>query len=203
MIKTLWVPFRAVLRFPLVQFAAVIALILLLQSADDNSVFGRIFEGLDALVDETVRITATLITVKSFTKSWLTFAFMIAYTYVACWVILSLCAVAFRRVVDVAGRHNFLWLRNSIARQRGISAYRAWLPLERIRPDHVSQQAWEERFAWPADNGPPYQPLGRRLLWAAVIYASGVVMVLILLQIFSPFPVLNWLGAAASRLFGF
>jgi hypothetical protein len=154
-------------------------------------------------VDDTVRITATLITVKSFTKSWLTFAFMIAYTYVACWVILSFCAVAFRRVVDVAGRHNFLWLRSTIARQRGISAYRAWLPLERIRPDHVSQQEWEERFAWPADNGPPYQPLGRRLLWAAVIYASGVVMVLILLQIFSPFPVLNWLGAAASRLFGF
>jgi hypothetical protein len=43
MIKTLWVPFRAVLRFPLVQFAAVIALILLLQSADDNSVFWQDF----------------------------------------------------------------------------------------------------------------------------------------------------------------
>jgi hypothetical protein len=29
-------PFRAALRFPLVQFAVVVALILLLQSADDN-----------------------------------------------------------------------------------------------------------------------------------------------------------------------
>jgi hypothetical protein len=203
MIKTLWAPFRTVLGFPLVQFAAVIVLILLLQSADDNSVFGQIFGGLDALVDDTVRIAATVFTVKSFTKSWLTFAFMIAYAYVACWLILSFCAVAIRRLVDVAGRHNFLWLRNTIASQRGISAYRAWLPLERIRPDHVSQPEWEERFAWPADNRPPYQPLGRGLLLGAVVYVTGVAMVLILLQIFSPFPVLNWLGAAASRLIGF
>ncbi len=103
---------------------------------------------------------------KSFTKSWLTFAFMIAYVYVACWLILTLCTVAIRRLVDVAGRYNFLWLRNAIARQRGISAYRAWLPLERIRPAHVSQPEWEERFAWPANNEPPHQPLGRRLLLA-------------------------------------
>jgi hypothetical protein len=202
MIKTLSVPFRMALRFPLVQFAAVIALILLLQSADGNSVLGGIFSGLDALVDDTIRITATVITVKSFTKSWLTFAFMIAYVYVACWLILSFCTMAIRWLVDVAGRHNFLWLRNPIARQRGISAYRAWLPLERIRPGHVSQREWEERFAWPANNEPPYQPLGRRLLWATMAYAGTVAMVLIILQIFSPFPVLNWLGAAASRLTG-
>jgi hypothetical protein len=51
MIKTLSAPFRMALRFPLVQFALVIALIMLLQSAGDSSVFGRIFSGLDALVD--------------------------------------------------------------------------------------------------------------------------------------------------------
>jgi hypothetical protein len=202
MIKTLSAPFRAVLRFPVVQFAAVIVLILVLQSADDNSVLGGVFSGLDALVDDTVRIAAAVITVKSFTKSWLTFAFMIAYVYVVCWLILALCAVVIRRCVDVAGRHNFMWLRNAIARQRGISAYRAWLPLERIRPVHVSQREWEERFAWPANDEPPYQPLGRRLLWATTAYAAIAAMVLIILQIFSPFPVLNWLGAAASRLTG-
>lgn len=202
MIKMLAAPFRMALRFPLVQFAVVIALILLLQSADDNSVFGRIFSGLDALVDDSVRLTATVFTVKSFTKSWLTFGFMIAYVYLACWFILSVCTVLVRRLVDVAGRHNLLWLRDAIAKQRGISAYRAWLPLERIRPMHVSQREWEERFAWPANNEPPYRPLGRRLLLATMVYAGIVAIALIVLQIFSPFPVLNWLGAAASRLTG-
>jgi hypothetical protein len=202
MLKTLSAPFRMALRFPLVQFAVVIALILLLQSADDNSASGRIFSGLDALVDDTIRLVATMFTVKSFTKSWLTFAFMIAYVYVACWLILALCALLFRGLVDVAGRHNLLWLRNAIARQRGISAYRAWLPLERIRPAHVSQPEWEAKFAWPPNNKPPYQPLGRRLLWATISYTALVAIVLILLQTFSPFPVLNWLAAAVRRLVG-
>jgi hypothetical protein len=76
MFKTLFAPFRWALRFPLVQFAAVVALILLLQSADDSSFFGRIFGALDALVDHTVALTATEFTVKSFTKSWLTFGYM-------------------------------------------------------------------------------------------------------------------------------
>ena len=36
-------------------------------------------------------------------------------------------------------RRNMFGLTNVIARQRGIAAYRAWLPLERIRPAHIPQ----------------------------------------------------------------
>lgn len=68
-------------------------------------------------------LAATVFTVKSFRKSWLTFGFMIAYVYLACWLILSLCTALLRSLTDIAGRHNFLWLRDIIARQRGISAY--------------------------------------------------------------------------------
>ena len=88
------------LRFPLVQFAIVIFLILLLQAADDKSIFGRIFDGLDRLVEYTVELFATIFTVKSFTRSGLTFGLMIAYVYLVCWLIMSLCALAIRRLVD-------------------------------------------------------------------------------------------------------
>jgi hypothetical protein len=200
MIRTLSAPFRMALRFPLVQFAVVIALILRLQSAADSSVFSRIFSGLDALVDHTVGLTATVFTVKSFTKSWLTFGFMIAYVYLACWLILSFCAVLLRSLTDIAGRHNFLWSRDVIARQRGISAYRAWLPLERIRPAHIPQRDWEEPFAWPPNNQPPYLPLGQRILRAALLYTAAIAVVLVVLQTFTPLPIMSWLGSALVRL---
>ena len=199
MLKTLSAPFRMALRFPLVQFALVIVLIVLLQAADDKSISGTIFNGLDRLVEDTIELVATVFTVKSFTRSWLTFGLMIAYVYLACWLVLSLCAVGARRLVDLAGRHNFFWSRNSIARQRGIEAYRAWLPLETIRPAHVSQREWEEEFAWPPDNRPPYPPLGQRLLRATLSYAAAVAIVLIVLQTFTPFPVISWLASVITR----
>jgi hypothetical protein len=199
MYKTLSAPFRMALRFPLVQFALVIFLILFLEDADDKSTFGRIFDGLDRLVDDTIGVIGTVFTVKSFTKSGLTFGLMIAYVYLACWLILSLCGIGVRRLVDLAGRHNFFWSRNAIARQRGIAAYRAWVPLETIRPAHVSQREWEEAFAWPPDNRPPYPPLGQRLLRAAVWQAAAVAIILILLQVFTPFPVISWLASIITR----
>ncbi|HTO66853.1 MAG TPA: hypothetical protein VMM15_37020 [Bradyrhizobium sp.] len=199
MLKTLSAPFRMALRFPLVQFALVIVLIVLLQAADDKSISGTIFNGLDRLVEDTIELVATVFTVKSFTRSWLTFGLMIAYVYLACWLVLSLCAVGARRLVDLAGRHNFFWSRNAIARERGITAYRAWLPLETIRPAHVSQREWEEEFAWPPDNRPPYPPLGQRLLRATLSYAAAVAIVLIVLQTFTPFPVISWLASVITR----
>src|SRR5689334_3873430 len=202
MLKTLSTPFRMALRFPLVQFSLVTFLILLLQAADDKSTFGLIFDGLDRLVDSTIELLATAFTVKSFTKSWLTFGLMIAYVYLACWLILSLLAVGVRRLVDLAGRHNFFWSRNAIARERGIAAYRAWLPLERIRPAHVSQREWEEEFAWPPNNRPPYPPLRKRVLRAALLYAMAVAIILLLLQVFTPFPAISWLASATARLVG-
>jgi hypothetical protein len=58
----------------------------------------------------------------------------IAYVYLACLLILSLLRVVISKVVDFVGWSNLFGLRNAIARERGIAAYRAWVPFERIRP---------------------------------------------------------------------
>ena len=193
MIKLISAPIRGLIRFPLVQFAIVIAIILWLQAADDNSVFGEIFAGLDKLVESTVEMVSAIFTVKSFTRSWLTFGFMIAYVYLAGSFILWLARLLAIAAIDFAGRHNLFYLRSAIARERGIGAYRAWVPLERIRPDHIPQRDWEEAFAWPADNKPPYPPLGHRMLRALLFYAAMIVIAACLLQFLTPFPVLTWI----------
>jgi hypothetical protein len=193
MIKLISAPIRGLIRFPLVQFAIVIGIILWLQAADDKSVFGEIFGGLDKLVESTVQMVSAVFTVKSFTRSWLTFGFMIAYVYLAGSIILWLVRLLIIAAVDFAGRHNLFYLRSAIARERGIGAYRAWVPLERIRPDHIPQRDWEERFAWPANNEPPYPPLAHRVLRGILFYAAAIVIVALLLQFFTPFPVLTWI----------
>src|SRR3982074_26793 len=93
-LKLLAAPIRGIVRFPLFQLAAVVAIILVLQAADDKSAFGEIFYGLDKLVDSTVRLVSAVFEVKSFTKSWLISGFMIAYVYLACLLILLLVRVA-------------------------------------------------------------------------------------------------------------
>src|ERR1022692_4671676 len=151
-IKLLAAPIRSIVRFPLFQLAVVVAVILLLQAADDKSAFGQIFNGLDKLVDYTVRSLSAVFNVKSFSKSWLTSGFWIAYVYLACLLTLSLLRFAIRVAVDLIGQSNAFWLRNAIARERGIAAYRAWVPFERIRPANIPQEQWEETFAWPANK---------------------------------------------------
>jgi hypothetical protein len=193
MIKLISAPIRGLIRFPLVQFAIVIGIILWLQAADDKSIFGEIFGGLDRLVESTVEMVSAMFTVKSFTRSWLTFGFMIAYVYLAGSLILWLVRLSIIAAVDFAGRHNLFYLRSAIARERGIGAYRAWVPLERIRPDHIPQRDWEERFAWPANNEPPYPPLAHRILRGILFYAAAILIVALLLQFFTPFPVLTWI----------
>ena len=95
---------------------------------------------------------------------------MIAYVYLVCLLIFALLRVIVRWLVDLAGWSNFLWLRNAIARERGIEAYRAWVPLERIRPAHIPQEQWEAAFAWPPDNKPPYPPLAQRIGYGLISY---------------------------------
>jgi hypothetical protein len=161
---------------------------------------GRIFDGLDKLVDATVRLCSGLFQVKSFTRSWLTLGLMIAYVYLICLLILFLMRLALRMTVDLLGWSNVLGLRNAIAKERGIAAYRAWLPLERIRPADVPQEQWEETFAWPANNKPPYPPLPYRFLRALASYLLLFLAAVLLLQLFSPFPALSWLGSLIEML---
>jgi len=193
MIKLILAPIRSIVRFPLLQLAIVIAVILWLQAADDRSIFGQIFNGLDKLVDATVQLFSAVFTVKSFTKSWLISGFMIAYVYLAGSLILYLLRLMIIAVVDFVGRSNLLYLRNAIARERGIGAYRAWVPLERIRPAHISQQEWEQTFAWPADNKPPYPPLGHRIMRGVLSYGAMILIAAFLLQFLTPFPILTWI----------
>ena len=200
MIRLITAPIRSIVRFPLVQLAAVVALITVLQAADDKSAFGQIFNILDRLVDATVRLLSAIFNVKSFTRSWLISGFMIAYVYLACLLILSVIGVTIRAAFDFVGRSNAFWLRNAIARERGIAAYRAWVPLERIRPAIIPQEQWEETFAWPADNQPPYPPLPHRMLRVGISYVILVVVTAVLVQSFTPFPAVTWLAQLIERL---
>jgi hypothetical protein len=201
-IKLLAAPIRSIVRFPLFQLAIVVAVILFLQAADYTSARGQIFNGLDKLVESTVGLFSALFNVKSFTKSWLTTGFWIAYVYLACLLILSLSRVTISAVVDFVGWSNAFWLRNAIARERGIAAYRAWVPLERIRPVNIPQERWEETFAWPANNEPPYPPLAQRILRGLIGYVVVILVAAALLQVFTPFPVLTWLGELTKKLVG-
>ena len=202
MIRLLAAPIRSIVRFPLFQLAVVVAIILLLQAADDNSAFGQVFNGLDRLVDASVRLCSELFNVKSFTRSGLTAGLMIGYVYLTCLVILFLVRVTIRAMVDLIGSTNAFGLRNTIARERGIAAYRAWVPFERIRPANIPQEKWEEAFAWPANNKPPYPPLAKRMLRGVMSYVTVVLVAAVLLQIFTPFPVLTWLGKLIEMLGG-
>jgi hypothetical protein len=199
-IKLLFAPVRRVLGFPLVQLVIAIIVILLLQAADSKSLPGEIFTALDVAVDHSVRLLAGLFEVRSFTRAWMTTGFMIAYVYLAGLLILFLIKAAIASLVEFMARRNAFGLTNAIARERGIAAYRAWLPLERIRPPHVPQDIWEERFAWPADNRPPYPPLWRRVMRALLIYALVLAAIAALLQAFTPLPMLTWIGNALARL---
>jgi hypothetical protein len=200
MIKLLAAPIRSIVRFPLFQLAVVVAVILLLQAADDKSALGQIFNGLDKLVESTVGLLSAVFNLKSFTKSWLTSSFWIAYVYLALLLILFLLRITIRGVVDFVGWSNAFGLRNAIARERGIAAYRAWVPFERIRPVNIPQEKWEETFAWPANNKPPYPPLAQRILRGVISYVAVISVAAVLLQVFTPFPVLTWLAAQTKRL---
>jgi len=202
MIRHLTAPMRSIVQFPLFQVAVVIVVILWLQAADDKSVLGQIFSGLDNLVDATVRSVAAVFNIRAFTKSWLTTGYWIAYVYLVCLLILALARRVIRLALDLIGRRNIFWLRNAIARERGIAAYRAWEPFERIRPTHIPQPEWEEKFAWPANNKPPYLPLAQRLLRGVIGYLVVIGSIAAVLQVFTPFPVLTWFGRLAKLVFG-
>src|SRR6185312_16616897 len=196
LIRLIAAPIRRLASSRLVQLGVVVAIILLLENfSDSRPIVSQVADVLDKAVEGTVQIVSDhLVRLRTFNKSLLTDSVMIVYVYVACLLIFTVLRFFVRRLIDFMGWSNFLWLRSTIARERGIAAYRAWLPLEKIRPSSIPQEKWEEMFAWPPDNEPPYPPLPRRILHAAMTYLIVIVAVAILLQLFTPFPVLTWLG---------
>ena len=202
MIRLLAAPIRSIVRFPLFQLALVVGIILWLQAADDDTARGAIYGVLDKLVETTVRLCSELFDVKSFTRSGLTAGLTIGYVYLAGLLILFLVRVVVRALLDLVGWSNAFGLRNAIARERGIAAYRAWVPFEKIRPVNIPQARWEEEFAWPADDRPPYPPLLQRLWHGLISYVAVLLALAILLQAFTPFPVLTWFGKLLGILLG-
>jgi hypothetical protein len=200
-IRVIAAPIRSIMRSRLFQLGAVLAIILLLDYYSfDYAPLREISAGLKSLVDATVRLFSEHFRIGILTDPVLQVGLIIVYVYVVCLVIAFLAGIVFRKLVDFVGRSNFLWLRNTIAHERGIAAYRAWVPLEHIRPAHIPQEKWEQLFAWPADNLPPYPPLTQRILRAVAIYAAALIAAAILLQIFTPFPALTWLGKLTGIL---
>jgi hypothetical protein len=177
--RLLSAPIRHIANSRLFQLAIIVAIILVLDHYSyDYAVLCSRYFGVGILTDPVLQV-----------------GLMIIFVYIVCLMIFYLLQITIRAVIDLVGSSNFLWLRSTIARERGISAYRAWLPLEKIRPAAIAQEDWEEMYAWPADNKPPYATLPRRILSAATSYLIVIVAVAVLLQIFTPFPVLTWLGS--------
>jgi hypothetical protein len=159
----------------------------------DYAPLRQISVGLKSLVEATEQFCAEHFRVGILTDPVLQVGLIIAYVYLICLIVFYLLRALIRLLVDLTGRSNFLWLRKPIARERGIAAYRAWEPLERIRPAHIPQAKWEETFAWPPDNRRPYPPLIVQVLYGLMIYLLLAAVAVVLLQIFTPFPVLSWL----------
>jgi hypothetical protein len=195
LIRLIVAPIRRLASSRLVQLGIVVALILLLENFSDNRAgLSPIADALDKAVEATVQFVSDhLMRLRTFSKSLLTDSVMVIYVYVICLLIFTIVRYAVKALVDLAGLTNFLWLRNAIARERGIAAYRAWLPLERIRPRDCPQEVWEKQFAWPEGDKPPYPPLHWRILREIVAYVILIVLVAVLIQLFTPFPVLTWI----------
>ena len=194
-IRLIAAPIRNIMRSRLFQLVAVLAIVLLLDHYSfDYTLLRQISVGLKTLVDATVQFCSEVFRVGILTDPVLQVGLIIAYVYLVCLIVVFLLCIVIRRVIDFIGWSNFLWLRNAIAQERGIAAYRAWEPLERIRPVHIPQEKWEETFAWPPDDRPPYPPLAKQVLRDLPIYLVIAAVAAILLQIFTPFPVLTWLG---------
>jgi hypothetical protein len=194
-IRLLTAPIRRIANSRLFQLAVVVTIILLLDHYSyDYAPLLPIAEGLKKSVIATVELFSKYFRVGILTDPVLQVGLMIAYVYVVCLLVFFLLRRAIRWLIDLIGWSNFLWLRSTIARERGIAAYRAWEPLERIRPPDCPQEQWEQQFAWPADDKPPYPPWPRRLLHGVISCVAVFAVAAILLQVFTPFPVLTWLG---------
>jgi hypothetical protein len=194
-IRLLAAPIRRIANSRLFQLAVVVAVILALDHyAYDYAALRPIADGLSKAVTVTVHLLSEYFRVGILTDPVLQVGLMIAYVYIVCLLVFFLLRIVIRKLIDLVGWSNFLWLRSTIARERGIAAYRAWLPLEKIRPADCPQAKWEEQFAWPANNEPPYPPLPYRILRGAISYVAVLGGAAVLIQFLTPFPILTWIG---------
>lgn len=193
-------PIRRIVKFPLVQLAFVVILITTLQAADEGTLQGQIFIVLNNLVEATTNFFSSIWVIKPFTRAWLISGLMITYVYIACLALISLLLFIIRIILDIVGRWNLFWLRNVIAKERGITAYRAWLPLERIRPSQVPQSVWEERYGWPADNSPPYPNLLHRFIRHLISSLIAIIVISLIIEAYTPFPIFTWIVQLIKNL---
>jgi hypothetical protein len=195
LIRLIAAPVRSILRSRLFQLAAVVAIIVALDRYSfDYPELQALAEGLHNLVTASVQLCSYFFRVGILTDPVLQTGLLIGYVYLICLLIFLFLRFLFTRLVDLIGWSNLFYLRNTIARERGIAAYRAWEPFERIRPTEISQQRWEETFAWPPDNRPPYPSLTVRILRALLGYVIVLAIAAVLLQLYTPFPAVTWLS---------
>jgi hypothetical protein len=195
-IRLIAAPVRHIANSRLFQLAVVVAVILALDHYSfDYPILRPAAEGLKKVVTGTVQLFSDYFRVGILTDPVLQVGLMIAYVYIICLLAFVFLRYLMRLLIDLIGWSNFLWLRNPIARERGIAAYRAWLPLERIRPADCPQELWEEQYAWPKGDKPPYPPWPVRATRDLFGYAIVIFGAAVLIQLFTPFPVLSWFGA--------
>ena len=200
-VRLIAAPIRSIMRSRLFQLAAVLAVILLLDYYSfDYAPLREISGALKTLVDATVRFFAEHFRVGLLTDPVLQVGLIVFYVYLVCFILAFLARIAIRWLVDLIGWSNFLSLRNTVAQERGIAAYRAWQPLERIRPVHIPQDKWEEAFAWPANNMPPYPPLPPTDPARGAGLRSGTRGGSHSAANFYAIPVLTWLGRMTGLL---
>jgi hypothetical protein len=120
---------RRIVRFPLFQFAAVVAIVLFLQAADEQSLFGWIFDELDRAVAATVSLCSNLFSVKSFTRSGLTLFLTVAYVYVAIAIALFVLRAVLRGVIDLMGWSTPLVLETPLPGKGGLRLIGLGCPL--------------------------------------------------------------------------
>ena len=121
-IRLIVAPVRHVANSRVFQVALVIAIILSLDHYD-YAVLGSIAYGLKDLVTATVQLCSQYVRVGILTDPVLQVGLMIAYVYIVCLVTFFLLCLATAFIIDLIGSSNFLWLRSTIARERGIAAY--------------------------------------------------------------------------------
>ena len=78
-------------------------------------------DGLKILVTTTVQLCSQYFRIGMLTDPVLQVGLMIVYVYIVCLLIVYLLRITIRAALDLIGSTNFLWLRSTIARERGIA----------------------------------------------------------------------------------